>query len=117
MQFTFGMLEDHERRKKAAMLGEASQIVDFRRFENLLLKMYEQGGRPPLPPLMPFETADEPSRWKLGMNGHFNYWRTPLGGGTHGRTGFNPPLAPAGRNHGLKPVPPSHVAAFWSMYE
>ena len=55
MQFTFGMLEDEERRKKATMLDEVSQIVDFRRIEKLLLKIYKHGDRPPIPPLMLFK--------------------------------------------------------------
>lgn len=55
MQFTFGMLEDRERRKKASMLDEVAEVVDFRRIEKLLLKMYKHVGRPPIPPLVLFK--------------------------------------------------------------
>jgi len=55
MQFTFGMLEDEERRKKVSMLDKVSQVIDFHRIEKLLLKMYKGNGRPPIPPLMLFK--------------------------------------------------------------
>lgn len=55
MQFTFGMLEDQERRKKQSMLDEVAKVVDFGRVEKLLEKMYRRGGRPPIPPLMLFK--------------------------------------------------------------
>lgn len=56
MQFTFGMREDQERRKKQSMLDEVARVVDFRRIEKRLLKkMYKHGGRPPIPPLTLFK--------------------------------------------------------------
>lgn len=55
MQFTFGMLEDQERRQKQSMLDEVAKVVDFSRVGKLLSKMYRHGGRPPIPPLMLFK--------------------------------------------------------------
>jgi len=55
MQPTFGMLEDQARRKKTSMLDEIGTVIDFRRIEKLLLKMYKGGGRPPIPPVMLFK--------------------------------------------------------------
>ena len=55
MQFTFGMMEDQERRKKATMLDEVAKIIDFGRMEKPLSAMYKYGGRPPIPPLMLFK--------------------------------------------------------------
>jgi len=44
MQPTFGMLEDQARRKKESMLDEIGKVMDFRRIEKLLFKMYKGGG-------------------------------------------------------------------------
>jgi len=62
MQPTFGMLEDQARRKKKSMLDEIGKVIDFRRIEKLLLKMYKGGGRPPIPPVMLFKTL-LPESW------------------------------------------------------
>jgi len=62
MQPMFGMLEDHARRKKESMLDEIGKVMDFRRIEKLLLKMYNGGGRPPIPPVMLFK-ALLPESW------------------------------------------------------
>lgn len=56
MQPTFGMIDDEARRKKITMLDEIAEVIDFRRIEKLLIKMYNRKkGRPPIPPLMLFK--------------------------------------------------------------
>jgi transposase, IS5 family len=56
MQITFGMMEDQSRRQKRSMLDEVSEIIDFRKIEDLLLGMYNgKTGRPPIAPLILFK--------------------------------------------------------------
>jgi hypothetical protein len=54
-QITFGQLDDQIRRKKQSMLDDVNNVIDFKRIEKLLLKMYKGGGRPPIPPVMLFK--------------------------------------------------------------
>lgn len=55
-QITFGMYEDSNRRKKASMLDDIANIIDFKRVDAMLLTMYDgKTGRPPIPPLMLFK--------------------------------------------------------------
>jgi IS5 family transposase len=57
MQFTFGMLEDRERRQKESFLDRVNQIIDFSEIEKLLKTLYRnEAGRTPIPPLILFKT-------------------------------------------------------------
>lgn len=57
MQYTFGMMEDQERRQKDTFLDHVNRIIDFTEIEKLLEKMYRgKLGRDPIPPLILFKT-------------------------------------------------------------
>jgi transposase, IS5 family len=57
MQYTFGMMEDRERRQKDSFLDRVNTIIDFSKIEKLLQTMYKNDlGRNPIPPLILFKT-------------------------------------------------------------
>jgi IS5 family transposase len=57
MQFTFGMMEDRERRQKDSFLDRVNEIIDFSEIEKLLKTLYKnEAGRNPIPPLILFKT-------------------------------------------------------------
>jgi transposase, IS5 family len=57
MQFTFGMMEDRERRQKDSFLDRVNEIIDFSEIEKLLNTLYKnEAGRNPIPPLILFKT-------------------------------------------------------------
>jgi IS5 family transposase len=57
MQYSFGMMEDRERRQKDTFLDRVNEIIDFTNIEKLLQKMYtSELGRDPIPPLILFKT-------------------------------------------------------------
>src|SRR4030042_1902279 len=57
MQFTFGMMEDRERRHKDSFLDRVNEIIDFSEIEKLLKTLYKnEAGRNPIPPLILFKT-------------------------------------------------------------
>jgi transposase, IS5 family len=57
MQYSFGMMEDRERRQKDTFLDRVNEIIDFSNIDKLLQKMYPSDlGRDPIPPLILFKT-------------------------------------------------------------
>jgi transposase, IS5 family len=57
MPYSFGMMEDEERREKDTFLDRVIAIIDFSNIEKLLWKMYKNKlGRDPIPPLILFKT-------------------------------------------------------------